>query len=343
MVPVIDRKTRILAVFPRGDSSVSMPPFLRKQVSSLEGVVTIRRFYLAASAMPWVLFGEWRRFRKEIAEFDPQVIHAHYGTATGFFAAFGCARPVVISFRGSDINPDPGVGWLRRAVSLLFSELSVLRAAALICVSRGLQRRLWWRRPEVRIIPTGVDLACFYVIPKHEAQRRLGWDPTESVVLFAGRAEARVKRLDLAEAAMEVVTRHVPGVRFHVLAGHTPHEDMVFYYNAADCFLMTSDYEGSPNVIKEALACNLPVVSVDVGDVRERLDGVAPSRICSRSPESLATAIIEVLGAGKRSNGREMIAEISEARVVEMICGVYRELIAEQFTRCRPHRCLPGI
>ncbi|NJO06276.1 MAG: glycosyltransferase family 4 protein [Chloroflexaceae bacterium] len=96
--------------------------------------------------------------------------------------------------------------------------------------------------------------------------------------------------------------------------------------NAADCLLFTSDYEGSPNIVKEAMACNLPIVSVDVGDVVERLKDVQPSRIVQRDPHDLGQAVADILTMGKRSNGREIAErELSNEHIAKRIIDVYRQ------------------
>jgi len=73
-------------------------------------------------------------------------------------------------------------------------------------------------------------------------------------------------------------------------------------FNAADVLLLTSDREGSPNTVKEAMACNLPVVATDVGDVRSRLDGVANSHVAAIDDDRLADAVEAVLRRGQRSD-----------------------------------------
>jgi teichuronic acid biosynthesis glycosyltransferase TuaC len=99
------------------------------------------------------------------------------------------------------------------------------------------------------------------------------------------------------------------------------------YMNAADCLLLTSDYEGSPTVIKEALACGLPIVSVDVGDVRDRLKGVSPSRIVGRDPVEIAAALESVLSLGERSNGPSLVSEVSDKKIAWKIRSVYERIL----------------
>ncbi len=96
--------------------------------------------------------------------------------------------------------------------------------------------------------------------------------------------------------------------------------------SASDCLLHTSAVEGSPMVVKEALMCNLPIVATPVGDIPERLEGVDPSWLCPPEAEAFARALRECAAAGRRSNGREVAADLAEERVAEQILELYREV-----------------
>ena len=96
--------------------------------------------------------------------------------------------------------------------------------------------------------------------------------------------------------------------------------------NAADCLLVTSDAEGSPTVVQEALATNLPVVSVDVGDIAERLEGVAGSRITRRDAQALGRALAEVVTPPRRSDGRRRVPEFSSQRIARELGRLYRDI-----------------
>jgi glycosyltransferase involved in cell wall biosynthesis len=100
------------------------------------------------------------------------------------------------------------------------------------------------------------------------------------------------------------------------------------YMNAADCLLVTSDYEGSPYIVKEAIACNLPVVSVDAGDIRQQLEPVAPSRIVSsRDAEELGRAVTEILKLQRRTNGWQHIQQFSQEREAGKIVAIYEQVL----------------
>jgi teichuronic acid biosynthesis glycosyltransferase TuaC len=102
-----------------------------------------------------------------------------------------------------------------------------------------------------------------------------------------------------------------------------PHQ-VPLYLNAADVLLCASRAEGSPNIVKEALACNLPIVASPVGDVPERLQGVFPSKVVAREPEAMADALIEILSLKQRSNGRERVMQV--AQDARKVLEVYRRV-----------------
>lgn len=319
------RPIRVLAVTPLPSSRSSMIHVTR-QVASLEAEgVTCQTFNVTSRTSPWVLLHEWRRLRQEIRTFQPELVHAHYGTVTAFLTILSTTLPVIITYRGSDLNPNRSRGWLRESLGTLLSQIAALRAARIICVSKQLKDKLWWRREHVSVIPTGVDMTVFYPRDLQEARRELGWGKDERVVLFNA-GDPICKRLDLAKAAVQFAESLSGRIRFTVLDGNVLPSLIPLMMNGADCLLLTSDWEGSPNVVKEALACNLPVVSVDVGDVRERLEGVQPSLIVPRDAAEIGKAICEILRTNQRCNGHESEKDLSSQVISQRIVSVYRSL-----------------
>jgi glycosyltransferase involved in cell wall biosynthesis len=321
---------RVLAVIPGNDGGANFI-FARRQVQSLVAMgLLVQTFYLKSRTSPLVVFREWLRLRRLIAEFSPAVVHAHYGTVTSFLCIVATARPVVITFRGSDLNPVPGHGFLRTWISLLLSQISALRASAILCTCDRLRDRLWWRKKNVIVVPSGVDLRLFRPLRREEARSILGWRVAEKVVLFNSGKTPLLKGLPLAERAISVAEAKLGPLRFVKLDGDIPPEEMPLYLNAANCLVLASESEGSPNIVKEALACDLPVVSVDVGDVAARLDGVRPSRVVPRDASSLGQAICEVLMTPERSNGREKVLVCSDDKIAAIIRDVYGRVRRDQ-------------
>jgi glycosyltransferase involved in cell wall biosynthesis len=270
---------------------------------------------------------ESRRFRGEVKRFKPDLIHAHYGTMTAFFCMVLTRLPLIITYQGSDLNwflhPNP----LRSPTGRVLSQLAALRAGRIICVSEQLRRRLWWKRARASVLPSGVDTAIFHPISKSEARAKLGWGQQEKIVVSSAGTDPPRKRLDLAQAGIRVAESLCGAIRFVVLDGRTEHRDLPIVFNASDCFLMTSDSEGSPNVVKESIACGLPVVSVDVGDVRERLRNVRPSTIVSRDPEAIGKALAEILLESQRSNGPRIIQDLSADKIALRVLRLYEEAL----------------
>jgi teichuronic acid biosynthesis glycosyltransferase TuaC len=253
------------------------------------------------------------------------LVHAH-GGETAFPARFYRA-PLVVSYCGSDLlgaaRADGSVppAWrLRRGIVREHSRL----ARATITKTAELERRLPAPvRARNTVIPNGVDRDLFRPLPRAQARTELGWDPDEPVALFAADPSVALKRVELAKTACEAARRRGWNGRLHVAAG-VPPDRMPLLLNAADCLLLTSTTEGSPNVVKEALACDLPVVSTPVGDVPALLAGVSPSAVAKADAESLADAVIECTRDGRRSNGRERTAWLDERAIAERIVDVYR-------------------
>jgi len=321
---------RILYVVPEGPGGLSMI-FAHKEISRIrEAGYDTKSFIFASGLNPVKIWRETLKLKRVTRRYQPDVIHAHFGTLTGFVSALVSkitGVPLIVTYRGSDLNPSPSDGKLRSVFQKILSHLAAFRAKTNICVSCQLKKRLWWCRWKTKVIPTGIDLAFFKPVQKDEARRTLGWGKDERIVCFNAGLSPDVKRLDIAERAVKAMKESIGNVRFVILRGDVSHDKVPIYLSGADCLLLTSDYEGSPDIIKEALACNLPIASVDVGDVRERLEGVIPSRIAARDPNAIASAAAEIILSGQRSNGRDRVSEISATVIRDKILKIYESLI----------------
>jgi teichuronic acid biosynthesis glycosyltransferase TuaC len=263
-------------------------------------------------------------------QFD--VVHAHYGL-TGFVAAFQ-PLPLVVTFHGDDLfgtaKVHGGVTLKSRLVRRL-SHVAARRADALVCQSDAMRQALPRAadRSRAHVLPMGVDTERFSPGDRAAARARLGLDPAERLVLFPSTPTEPVKRLDLAEAGVRRVAADGVAVRLWVVT-RVPHDQMPDYFRAADCVIVTSEWEGGPIVVKEALCCGIPVVSVDVGDARRWLDVTPGCRLVDRDPAAIAAGLREVLRGPGRVNGDAVRREASAARVAERLMAVYREAIARR-------------
>jgi glycosyltransferase involved in cell wall biosynthesis len=276
------------------------------------------------------------RFRGVLRAVRPAVVHAHFGTVTAAFAALAIrmgARKtlLVITFRGGDLNPCGGPlrERMRACAGRMLSQAAALAATRMVCVSGQLRDRLWWRRDRVTVLASGVDPAVFFPESRAEARRKLGWALEQPVVLFNAGHDPRIKRLDLAMAAVTMAQRGLPDLRLEILDGSVAPAEVPVRMNASDCLLLTSDAEGSPTVVQEALACGLPIVSVRVGDVVERLAGVAYTRLVERDADAIGRALADLVVPPRRTDGRDLIDEFSAATIAARLSEIYAELAAQ--------------
>ncbi len=149
----------------------------------------------------------------------------------------------------------------------------------------------------------------------------------ERLVLFPNTPGETRKRLDLAEAGVAALAAGGVAARLWVVT-RVPHDQMPDHFRAADCLLLTSDWEGSPNVVKEALCCDTPVVSVAVGDVRRWLDLAPGCRLVDRTPAAIAAGLRDVLCGAERVDGSVVRNEVSADRVAARVLDVYRAVTA---------------
>ncbi len=323
---VNEARLRILFVTP-----AALPmPFVRREAEALRAaghVVEVFGFD-NASYRPWRVAAQILKLRAAVRRLRPDVVHAQFGKFNALAAALAAGRvPLVITFRGTDINRNSRYSILRSALGVAASQLAALAARGIVCVSREIASKLWKKGSIV--IPTGVDTRLFVPGDRALARRRLGLGLHERIVLFNAGRNPAVKDPELAAAAVAQARRLLGEVRFVVLEGNVAPDDVPLYMNAADVLLVTSKTEGSPTVVQEAMACNLPVVSVDVGDVRERLTGVSHCAVvASRDPAPLGAALAEALRAPRRSNGRAHAQALSVEAIAERLQQIYGAVLA---------------
>jgi glycosyltransferase involved in cell wall biosynthesis len=192
-----------------------------------------------------------------------------------------------------------------------------------IYVSDELRRAL--DDPDGWVIPCGVDLDALPVIPRAEARERLGLPPDNKLVLWAGEHWRPEKCFALVEQAMARVRAILPDAEL-VVVSNRPHAVVPVYMNACDALVLTSLAEGSPMVIKEAMACNLPIVSVRVGDVVDVIGGTPGCAIADRDPDDIATKLVAALREARRTDGRSRIDYLRHEHIARRILEVYAQV-----------------
>jgi len=308
--------------------SVHTSHFVMRQVRFLEAAgLRVEVLPFRGAKNPFKYLAAWLRTRRRLAKGDFDLVHAQFGQSA--LVAFPKRLPLVVTFRGDDLLGVIGDDGHRTAAGGILQRLCrlVARGAdAIIVVSAHMTSKLPRRAP-VHVIPSGLDLDLFRPLPQAPARARLGLPADERLILFVGNpAEAR-KRWNLADRAVRLLD---PWYRARlVVAWQVPHAQVPEYMAACDALVFTSVQEGSPNAVKEALACNLPVVSVPVGDVAERLDGVAGCELCAdERPETIAAALARVLDRGERIDGRNAVRELDERLLTQQVIGIYHAAVS---------------
>ncbi|HEX4823518.1 MAG TPA: glycosyltransferase [Candidatus Polarisedimenticolaceae bacterium] len=253
------------------------------------------------------------------------LVHAHFGYS-GWVALAQRSRPVVISFMGNDLLGKT-IGSGRRsigsALSIALNQMAARLASSAIVKSAEMASMLEGVDPFV--IPNGVDLDAFAPIDREEARRRLGWPTDRLIALFPGNPDFPNKGYSVfAGAAATAADILGQPVETRVLWGIQP--DLVpIVMSATDALVLASQTEGSPNVVKEALACELPVVATRVGDVPWLLDGAEGCFLTDREPGPMGRALARALSCGRLNCGRRILRErgLDDASVARRIVAVY--------------------
>lgn len=230
-------------------------------------------------------------------------------------------RPVVMTFWGDDVLGDRMAGLQPK-----LTKLCATQSDHVIVRSQEMKDAL---PCDATIIPSGVDMSLFRPMDRTDAQEAVGWDPNDRHVIFPYHPSNEKKRYPVATRTVEGANDSFDGTIQLQVVDDADYDDMPLYYNAADVLLMPSLREGSPNTVKEAMACNLPVVSTDVGDTRTRLGPVENSHVCS-TDHGLVEGVVSVLEAGERSDGREHVEDVSLERMGERIISIYESVLDDQ-------------
>ena len=292
-------------------------PFVKEQGDALERAGVSVDYFLIEGNGLGAYFKCIRALKRKISVFAPDVIHAHYGLSA--IPAVSQGRvPVVITFHNGET-----LGWEQN----FLSSLASLRAKHVIYVAQHIYDKVFFKKKDRHsIMPCGVNLDELGVIPYAEARAALGLDDSKKHVLFGGAFSNLRKNYPLLEAAVKVIGNEQIAV--HEMKGLTRQQATEFMC-ACDVFALPSKSEGSPQALKEAMACGCPIVATDIADVRHLLGDVAGHYICDFTPESVAAQLQKALAFDGRTEGRKRIVELglTNDKVAEKLIEIYQSVI----------------
>jgi teichuronic acid biosynthesis glycosyltransferase TuaC len=321
------RKLNILIVTPEWPSEKYPYSgiFVQQEVEQLRKLGhEIKVFHFRGKKNPFRYLGYWFQCRKLIRQSDFDLVHVNWGYA--WPVTIACNLPLVITFRGSDVQRSKHYGFSNYLYSFIMRKISLLAARFAdkkIAVSEKIGNYI----KADYVFPSGLS-QVFKLLDKAEAREYLGIYNGQKVVLFPADPERKVKRFSLAKKAIKMLEKK-HGIKTTMLtAKDFSREMMNLHFAASDVVLLTSAQEGSPNVVKEALSCNRPVVSVDVGDIKEQFAGTKGNLISEANEEALSAALAKVLSAQKDYDFRKQVMDkYDKLKLAKKTEAVYLELL----------------
>ena len=321
--------TEMRVLFVTSDVAGKMAPFNRQQADELKKAgVMVSHFQIMERGLGYLR--AVKRLRIYLKENPVTLIHAHYSYC-GWVADLARRKEkLIVSFVGSDIYGYPDANRFRRILWIVIQKITCWHARIrmeLTIVMSTRMRKLCKSVKRCIVFPHGVDFEQYFPVDRDQARKAIGWPLDKKIILFPANPARDVKNFPLAEKTVTLL--HDDQVILESFV-NVPDDWMNFYYNAADVLLMTSKHEGSPCVVKEAMACNLPIVSTDVGDVFETTRGTDGCSVCSSDPVSLAAAVASVLKEGHRTKGREKIDYLDLDSVIKKQIGFYEKVLNDE-------------
>ncbi len=307
------KTTTIVLIVCSGNSN-SISPFIVEQVEALNKFVVQTDYFLIKGKGVLGYLNNLRSLFEKIKKINPDLIHAHYGFS-GLLAGLQRKVPVIITLHGSDVN---------YITNRFYSKLASKLVVHTILVSRNMAEKIKIKK-NYSIIPCGISFDDSLPIGQQEAKNIMNMHSDKKYILFSSSFNRQEKNVDLAWKALNLMPDEIELIE---LKGYN-RKEVTMLLNAVDLVLMTSISEGSPQFIKEAMACNCPVVSTNVGDVRWVIGNTEGCYITSYKPEDVAESIRKALRFGKRTTGRERIKQLylDSESVAKKIIAVYNKVL----------------
>jgi len=287
--------------------------------------------YLGNLRSPRNILNARKRLIKISGNYD--VVHAQYGSACAFTTAAIQNCPKVLSLRGSDWNihrSSMGYLYWHTRMARLMTRAVIKKYDHVITVSNRMTKELNKYFPSVSTgsFPSPIDLDRFVPMERMLARRSLGFpDCNGKWVLFNSLDRNNpIKRISLAEQAIEIANRRMGNIKLRVASG-LPFSEIPIFVASCDLALCTSENEGWPNSVKEALACNIPFIATDVSDLSDIAEKESSCRICPPDPGVIADNICDVVSMPKPNNLRRYVLDMDLGKSSRKLLALYTRMI----------------
>ncbi|MBW1612698.1 MAG: glycosyltransferase [Deltaproteobacteria bacterium] len=321
----------VLFVVSGNSDNFPIAPFIQSQGLALTNLgVNIEYFRIQGKGLLGYL-GNVPKLRSFIKSKNFNIIHAHYVLSGWVSVLTLCRLPIICSFMGSDTYGDTNSQGKRKLSSYNIIVLAKFIQPFLnkIIVKSNTIYRYIWLKNKAEIIPNGVNISAFMEIDKKKCRELLGMNMNCRHILFFGDQNNPRKNFFLAKNSYNKL-----GLSMVEILNPYPVEpsEVPLYMNAGDVVVLSSYLEGSPNVIKEAMACNIPIVSTDVGDVRWVIGDTEGCYISSYDAEDMAKKIKLALKFANRTNGRQRILDLGldSETIAKRIIELYEKILTKE-------------
>lgn len=308
-----------------GNKGIS--PIVRSQGKSLQENGVSLDYYLIEGRGVFGYICNVAKLTRKLTASVPDVIHAHYSLC-GFVASLASIYsriPVIVSLMGSDVKSKNFWFWITRVFSRYVWDCTIVKSEDMY-QSLGVSN--------VEVIPNGVDLNLFHSDSRVDCRNRLKWNTDIIYILFGADPSIDVKNISLALQSYNALianNRHLTHENCQMVTlGSIPHNKIADYLNASNVLLLTSKWEGSPNIIKEAMACGIPIVSTDVGDVRMLINGLTSCYVADQSSADIAQKLMESIRFQGRTDGRDRLIQIGldSISISNKVMNIYQKMLS---------------
>ncbi|SMD46294.1 Glycosyltransferase involved in cell wall bisynthesis [Aquiflexum balticum DSM 16537] len=317
-----------------GNRGKGLNPIIQLQAKSLEEKgVEIDRFLIFGNGIRGYFFNIFK-LRKHLKKHSYDLIHAHFGFSCIVAQLAKGRLPLLVTLMGTDVlglkDLKGKMSFGNKIILWINHFFGIYVYKSVIVMNSSMKNMFWRRKGPTYILSNGVDTTLFQEIPKAEALNHLGWDPQIDHFIFMAKPNRPEKNYPLALDAVKKLKENGYPVELHAVFQEKS-ENLKYYFSAATALLIPSFHEGSPNVVKEAFACNCPIVFTDVGDVAENTADLEGCFMAPYDPEGFSNEIIKAIEFGKnkgRIKGRERIKKLNFDKeiVAEKIIQIYKEL-----------------
>jgi glycosyltransferase involved in cell wall biosynthesis len=296
-----------------GNNKIDISPIIKNQGESLRELDIDIDYFAIKGRGAKGYFKSIFKIKKHLKNNSYDIVHAHFWLSAMATSLAG-AKPLVVSLMGDDVKKKSWYKWIIYIFYLLSWSKIIVKSKDMYS-SLGLKSAF--------IIPNGIDMNKFKSIDKSLAIKKVGWDSNKRHILFTSDPKRIEKNFKLAKKAFESIDDK--NVELHYLKD-VPNEQVFYYYNASNVVILTSLWEGSPNAIKEAMACNVPIVATDVGDIRDVISNTKGCFVSSFDYQDIASNLKKALAYEGKTTGREDIKHLKSELIAKRIKEIYTSI-----------------